>query len=78
MKGREGGLYSTYIEFNAEFQHKLDPVFPKMFRAHALHPVLSVLLRLLAICIYFACVVLRSSTLARSHTLQELGFAHIL
>ena len=26
MKGSEGGLDSTYIEFNAEFLQKLDPV----------------------------------------------------
>ena len=78
MKGREGGLESTYIEFNPESQQKLDPVLTKISRAHALYPFLIVLLRLMAIGIFDACVVLRSSTLARSPTFQELGFAHIL
>ena len=78
MKGREGGLDSIYIEIHAEFQMKLDPVLTKISRAHARYPVLTVLLLLLAVCIYDACVVLRSRTLAQSPTILELGFAHVL
>ena len=62
MNGREGGLDSIYIELNAEFKLKLDPVLTKYSRAHALYPVLTVLLILHAICIHDACVVLRSTT----------------
>ena len=43
-------------------------MLPKISRAHALYPVLIVLLRLLAACVDDACVVLSSSTLARPPT----------